>query len=186
MKSIGWDIEKTHRDSLTAMLQFPAALTTLDKLDPVFVLPTSFYKKTATHSLRHTHTPKRRSTCTHAYKSNHANGSLTSVHTHTNLDPRAFKRKHTQTCAWLQQWNKTSSKSQQSRNIRLIELINIITFWIRTQWTPLWTAVAPQHQLFSISFCQDAMYIYRHDIPTPSVHWLNLGAAQFYFASPLK
>lgn len=37
------DTETSHWASLIAVLQFPAALTTLDKLGLVFVLPTSFY-----------------------------------------------------------------------------------------------------------------------------------------------
>lgn len=33
----------SHWASLVAMIKFPAALIILDKLDPVFVLPLSFY-----------------------------------------------------------------------------------------------------------------------------------------------
>lgn len=40
---IGRDVETSHWASLIATVIFPAVLTTLDKLAPVFVLPTSLY-----------------------------------------------------------------------------------------------------------------------------------------------
>lgn len=47
---IGCDIEISHWASLIAMVKFPAVLTILDKPASVFVLPTSFYWKQATHT----------------------------------------------------------------------------------------------------------------------------------------
>ncbi len=130
------------------MVKFPAVLTTLDKLAPVFVLPTSFYWKQATHTGTYIHIHSHTNPITPTHK-----GSLTSTRTHTSQRRPSWIRTqtHPEEPAWLQWRNKTSSESQRSRSINLIESINIFTFWMRTQRTPLWRTVALESQLVSIS-----------------------------------